>query len=899
MSYIDASDFLPAEISAHTEFTPPPVGKEPDPLSQPESNPSVVMDIDASTAIDLVRTALSTDFTETRAQWIHLVANLLTDTHNSLCAALLAHPVSLFRRLLPNEHSNLGSINNALESLRDFFMDCHTSPDSWTTCMQCIELHHLPMSEDDWEANVINCQRLIQATRDTVVNDGVRRTNLDIEAWLAGQRVTAQDAAITHLVSDHAPDITQLISDPCVIKWSNRIKEAMSHHLDGLISEEASTLLTPSITAQLDDHRSKLLEEACAEACQEGQCLFHTQLQSQQSIALADAQAAFTQWKMDNDADFTAKREAARKESLWDLAAYKHALTVEAEEQKEHACLESIKGVDHLKAAFARIGRKGHKPDPMGPRPSRSASRFCAVSPPPPSPSSLIALDKTPTKVDFVVGMKVDKDPLLPVVQAVTNLPISLDAQPAVATTCIGRMDLPLGVGDGTPPDPLWEDQRPIVNRAAGASPGEAHTLADNSNAGMLSLIPDTSSQVITPPSTTLVVPAKAESDEEHLMCIIGSTVGMALKPLRDDVSRLAGDVRHLTSRIDFIESADDPTGDVGAADQANWGAPHDINLNSSYNEFLPVDPSIWADRKVAPDNAEMVGYNEEYKRKCNEPHDWFFHLFTLENGLVSGSSLTTSQLSEVAILQDLWYDFCHDSHSTTSIPPLEPLRYAFWQYRQNLCAARKMTLRVAQNNLIYGNGGEPQPHVLSCTEPTPAPPPPTLPSHTPVSDHTWGQARPSVAQKEHLPVSLGDQAHDPILVSSDEGAPTPTPAAPWTIVGGRNGCSYAGVAAKRPTPPTAPTPPSIRQAQAVSITAEQLHAMTKFQVVNTFNLRFSPHITTSRHSKEGVIAAYLNQASRLITETKPLPALKPVRKMEYTLIRDPRAGSIARLSGC
>ena len=161
---------------------------------------------------------------------------------------------------------------------------------------------------------------------------------------------------------------------------------------------------------------------------------------------------------MDNDTDFTTKREAACEESLRDLAAYKHTLTVEAKEQKEHARLESIKGVDRSKAAFARVSCKGYKPDLMGPRLSQSVSRFHTVSPPSPSPSSPIVLDKTPTKADFVVGMKVDKDPLLPVVQAVANPPISLDAQLAVMTTCVRCMDLPLGVGDGTLPDPLRED---------------------------------------------------------------------------------------------------------------------------------------------------------------------------------------------------------------------------------------------------------------------------------------------------------------------------------------------------------------------------------------------------------------------------------------------------------
>lgn len=45
----------------------------------------------------------------------------------------------------------------------------------------------MAMSEDNWEANVINCQCLIQAAHDMVVNDGVCLANLKVEAWLAGQ----------------------------------------------------------------------------------------------------------------------------------------------------------------------------------------------------------------------------------------------------------------------------------------------------------------------------------------------------------------------------------------------------------------------------------------------------------------------------------------------------------------------------------------------------------------------------------------------------------------------------------------------------------------------------------------------------------------------------------------
>ena len=589
---IDASDFLPAELSAHTTLIPPIVGGEPDPLSQPVTDPSIVLDIDASTAIDSVRAALSADFTDSRARWIHLVANLLTDTHNGLRATLLVHPVSSFRHLLPHEQSNLDSIKNAIDSLDDFFSDCQTSPNDWTTCMRCVERHHLPIAEDDWIANVINCQRVIQAARETVINEGIRTTNLEVSAWLARQRLTAQDVALTNLISVNPPNITDLISDPCVIEWSGHLKEAMKQHLDGLISEEAPTLLTPSIKAQLDAHRAELLEEARAEAHQEGQRLFHAQLQSQQSAALAEAQEAFTQWKADLDAEFSGKREAAREESLQDLAAHKHILTIEAEEQKEQARLESIKGVDRSKAAFACVGRKGHKPDPMGPRPSRSISRSRAASPSP--SSSPIALDKTPTKADFTVGMKVDEDASLPVVGGLTNP--DMDAQSAGATTCVGRMGPPLGVGDGTPTGPLWEGQRPVEDHTADASPEEALTSGNDGNVAPLSLLSNAQPQVTAPPSTTQVVPAKAESDDERLMHLIGATMGMALQPLQDDMTRLTSDVGHLTRRVDFIESADDgPPGDVGAADPANWGGDDsDANL-LSYDAHVLFDPSHWA----------------------------------------------------------------------------------------------------------------------------------------------------------------------------------------------------------------------------------------------------------------------------------------------------------------
>jgi len=329
----------------------------------------------------------------------------------------------------------------------------------------------------------------------------------------------------------------------------------------------------------------------------------------------------------------------------------------------------------------------------MGPRPSQSISRSHVVSPPSPSPPSLIVLDKMPTKADFAVGMKVDEDLLLPIAaQAVIHPPVLMDAQLVVVTTCVRRMDLPLGVGDGTLPDPLWEDQRPVVNRATGASPGEAHTLADNGNVGTLSLTPNASShQVIAPLSIMPVIPVKAESDEERLMRIIGSTISMALKPLRGDISRLAGDVSHLTTRVEFIKTADDsinprnypPNGRDLSAD-----IPLTLDYDTGY--VMEYNANCGPVENHGEGDAKMERLEKETgSDRANEPHPYFYHLYTMEKGLCSGLALSPEQESKVAILQDLWYKFCEASFSPhTSLPPPSHLDKPFWEYRNQLHAA-------------------------------------------------------------------------------------------------------------------------------------------------------------------------------------------------------------------
>jgi len=73
---------------------------------------------------------------------------------------------------------------------------------------------------------------------------------------------------------------------------------------------------------------------------------------------------------------------------------------------------------------------------------------------------------------------------------------------------------------------------------------------------------------------------------------------------------------------------------------------------------------------------------------------------------------------------------------------------------------------------------------------------------------------------------------------------------------------------------------------------------MTKAQVINAFNARFTPKLGIRQHSKEGAIAAYLDKASRPTPATSTPPALKPTTKPEFALVYDTCTGDLSAPSG-
>jgi len=76
------------------------------------------------------------------------------------------------------------------------------------------------------------------------------------------------------------------------------------------------------------------------------------------------------------------------------------------------------------------------------------------------------------------------------------------------------------------------------------------------------------------------------ESDKERLLHLIG----VAIKPLRDNVSHVAGDISHLSKCIEFIETADD------SIDLHNYppdaGCDFSIDISFDYNAGFALDPN-------------------------------------------------------------------------------------------------------------------------------------------------------------------------------------------------------------------------------------------------------------------------------------------------------------------
>jgi len=229
------------------------------PLTLPKSNPNIIVGDNDSVVVDCIQALLNSDFTESHASWIHLLLSLVMDACNGLLMSVCGLSLSHFSNLSPSKTLQLTSLKHSLKSLNTFFADTQDDPEDWITCMGCATTFQLPVSKDDWDVYLSKCSGNITAACSLIVNKAIEAAHLHIQAWADGDHISAHNAAIQRLTSDHSLDISKLISDPCLIEWSCCLLKVMKlHFTESLITEASHTLPTHLADCLDAEHQAKV-----------------------------------------------------------------------------------------------------------------------------------------------------------------------------------------------------------------------------------------------------------------------------------------------------------------------------------------------------------------------------------------------------------------------------------------------------------------------------------------------------------------------------------------------------------------------------------------------------------------------------------------------------------------
>ena len=895
----DPPDALPLFIdgASHSSFRqnldPLTLG----PFSQPASDPSIIADIDDSTAIDRVRALLSTDFTDSRPAWLLLMARLLTDARNGVRTSITSSSLARFRDLSPAEQSSLDSLRLALDGLDVFFSDVQDDPEDWVTCMGCVQTFHVPASKDEWSVNLTACAGMVEEARAAIVKEEVDKARTLIEAWVAGQRVAATDAAINNLVSNNPTSFAeQLIADERVTEWSRRILEAMRQHLDNTLVDRA-THLPQSILDKLAAERQAKLDRAEEDACEDAKRLYHAELTRLQNEEYERAHQEFAAWRDTVCApEFQAKEEAFRVEKLRELDAAKHAMTIEAEEAKETARLAIARSVTTpaKPAEVRRAGRQKRRVDPT--KTSRSLSRAASPSP---SPSTR-ATDKTPTKADFALGKQV-LDSEQPTDESVGDRS-EMSPVPRMGQTTKDSMwaptDVPMVQDTALAQVPSESNIRgPAVEQAvAPVHPAPVDTVSlpvptkmacDDARAPVPQVQTTYASCTLanSGQSATLSTVAPPPSDMEAMLLRI---VQAAVAPVQAAVTDVATRLTEIEKDREWWPGKDDESDfdrrDALASDQysiaksnppadrhgAPWGqtedefpvftrltsAPPDEDADMSDNDRVKEEDEFAA--ALSGNRGQLEPSYEVHPFFYNMAHQLFDDVHIRES--TSGGMVTIQNCADDCAT--LWDEFALAVSARRDVlPPHEPLHKPFYVFCRNRIG-EQLLLRKVSIGLLGGTKWQPN-----------IPPP--------------------VA-------TLGDRASAPIDVpSSSEPMTSPSPALEpgWHVAGkkGKGKSSWAAVAAAAPTPSSERhklLPPSRDQALTGFITRPQLESLSKQALVSLFNTRFptGPRIP-QRATKEVAVTTFLLRLQEPQTrETRPTPPPKAISKTEFTLSLDPKA---------
>jgi len=889
---LDPSSFHPAG-TAHSSFLPVEDIHTLLPLTLPESDPDVTTNEADSVAIDRVRALLDSDFSESRAAWIHLLLSLVTDARNGLLTSVRESSLSRFSNLSPSETLHLTSLKRALESLDTFFADTQDDPEDWITCMGCVTTFQLPVSKDDWDAHLSECDGDITAARTRIVNEAVDAARPLVDAWVSGERISAQDAAINRLMSDHSPDISEVISDPRLLEWSHRLLEAMKHHFTESLVTEASFTLPTHLSDRLDAERQAKVDAARRDARAEAKRLYHAELTRLQSSALEEAACDLETWKSTTLLpEWQAKEASAKAEKLLELDAFKHGIAIELEEHKENARLAVAKTLVHSKTE-SRSRRQGRRADPI--RASRSVSRAHS-----PSPSPSQKLDKTPTKADFQVSQASPAPLCAPVSDhargragpsVAQEVPTSVLPTHIVETVSTNAtvdvvMALAAPVGDARP-----SSVRPV------SGPDVTSAMPGSSLRAPLVERYQSATPSPTPPQATV------ETMEERLVRLLGSTITAALVPIQSSVKDIGIRLRAVEDANATWAAGDDASLGIGGYDK---GYDYDIPSAVPPGGEEHVDDHIAsAPSRAADEDAEMEAAHVRYESHGDDedPHPFF------ETVIMTARNQARHEMepAHLATLTSLaagdWDDFCSKMLiDRLQMPPIPIVADAFvTRTRVNLVQAQmesdlSRNLRTSRGSVVSPDGPSYTGPYLSTARDDPV----ALPRPSRLSEPVSISSDDSKISgfTELSPPPPHPHAR-PVGSALDLDTPPPGDGNGWSVMGGKRSRTFASIAATRPSAPAtvAPSlPPSAAAAAHGFLTKPQLDSLTREQVISAYNARFTPKLGL-RVPKDRAVAAFLNKASRPVPTSGPVTP-KPISKSEFTLVYDTRAGDLAAPSG-
>ena len=916
---IDPSGFYNPGQSPVT-FTLPEGGiLSVDPLSQPASDPSVVMDIDESVAIDRVRALLSADFTSSRASWIHLLASVLSDAQNGVRNSINNSSLSRFQDLSSSETASLNHLQLALSSLDKFFTNLQDDSNDWATCMGCAKAFQLPCNKNEWDINLTECSDLASDACKVLLDRAIAEAHTLIQTWVNGERVAAQDAAILHLTADHAPPFADLIGDVCVVEWSRRLLEAMRHHFVEQHVVEASTSLPQSLIDRLDAECQAKYNSTEEDACADAKRLYHAKLQSLQAAVVDDTKRGFEAWKESTlFPEWRAAEATARADKLQELDAFKHQLTIETEELKENTRIVAAKSLVHTRSD-RESRRKDKRPKPVGV--SRSILRARS-----PSPTPSQKRDKTPTKADY-----------LPVSQTVPLCAPGSDhargrARPSVAQEVseskeiltyarplVGAEVAKASAGSLTPscstsvaalPSaavpvlPILSSSDHAVAPAAplgDASPSPAEPLVAHGTG--TAEIPTSDTRLVerfgryqsAAPSLASPPP---ESADDRMMRLLGASISSALAPVKSSIEDISSRLRLVEGKQSWAEMVDEDT-PMDNFD-SSWGPPGDDQVPQlSYATASRSDPIVV--KSEEGDTYDAVASRDAYEASFGVgttafrdtvegapidnhevPHVWFEFL-TREAFKIPHTEVNLSgyHATFTRHLVDLWEQFCDDANlSDRLVLPLDKHRDVFVTIVND---------HMKRDHTITALRGE-----------SPRTTPPTALAHRRAQSDPISILSDSSKISGFTETSVTPPTRH-VTGILDLDTPPPGDGHGWMVVGGKKGRSFAQIAAssaRRPSPAAAAPPlaPTVAQAAHGFLTKPQLDSLTKDQVITAYNARFIPRLNSRCTSKDQAVAAFLERASCPAPSSPPPP--RPIHKTEFTLVYDTRAGDLSGPSG-